>query len=258
VRPLGKRLGARVEGLAIVVQDKGYAALFQAEHCIYLDMAVDRTMPHDIGNQFLNDDSHSRRQLFGKAILDGEIQGMGDRFADRLRRIGKGPMLKGKTFHARAENDMRIVERGGNRLRIPIIPISLSLLVLAAPAAAEVGRVKSSVGAVQVVRGGAPLAVRPGLRLEQGDVVATGKTGRVGIAFIDDTRFAVGPNSRITLTEFGYDRTRQTGSFVTKVDRGSLGVVSGRIAKSKRDAMKVRTPTSMLGVRGTKFVVEIQ
>jgi hypothetical protein len=44
---------------------------------------------------------------------------------------------------------------------------------------------------------------------------------------------------------------------VTQVDRGSLAVVSGKIAKSNRDAMKVRTPNTLLGVRGTKFIVEV-
>jgi Uncharacterized protein conserved in bacteria len=137
----------------------------------------------------------------------------------------------------------------------------LSLLVgltLATPAVAEIGRVKSSVGPVQIQRGTTQLPVKPGLKLEQGDYIVTGKTGRLGIAFVDDTRFAVGPNSKIKLSRFGYDRTRQTGEFVTEVDRGSLGVVSGKIAKSKQDAMKVRTPTSMLGVRGTKFILDIR
>ena len=123
---------------------------------------------------------------------------------------------------------------------------------------AEIGRVKSSVGPVSIMRGGTAIAVAPGVRLEQGDVLVTGKTGRVGVAFNDDTRFAVGPNSQVAMSEFAYDRTRQTGKFLTKVDRGSLGVVSGRIAKSSRDAMRVKTPTSMLGVRGTKFVVEVK
>ncbi|WP_245647579.1 FecR family protein [Novosphingobium lentum] len=127
----------------------------------------------------------------------------------------------------------------------------------AAPALAEIGRVKSSVGMASVDRGGRHLPVTPGVQLEPGDVLVTGRDGRMGIAFIDETRMAVGPNSRIALTNFQYDRTRQTGSFLTSVDRGSLGVVSGRIAKSGRDAMKVRTPTSMLGVRGTRFVVEV-
>ena len=131
-------------------------------------------------------------------------------------------------------------------------------LFAAQPAWAEIGRVKSHVGPVSIQRGGSMIAARPGLALEQGDVVVTGKTGRVGIAFLDNTRMALGPNSKITLSEFLYDRSRQTGTFVTSVNRGTLGVVSGNIAKSKRDAMRVRTPTSMLGVRGTKFVVEVK
>lgn len=140
------------------------------------------------------------------------------------------------------------------RLAVPAAVLAL----IAAPASAEIGRIKNVVGVVTVQRGAAPMAARPGLKLEQGDLIVTGKGARVGIAFIDDTRFALGPSSRVRLTEFGYDRTRQTGTFVTQVDRGSLGVVSGRIAKSKRDAMRVRTPTAMLGVRGTKFVVDVK
>ena len=134
----------------------------------------------------------------------------------------------------------------------------VACLTFAGPAAAEIGRVKSSVGPVQIQRGTTQLPVKPGLKLEQGDYIVTGKNGRLGIAFVDDTRFAVGPNSKLKLSRFGYDRTRQTGEFVTEVDRGSLGVVSGKIAKSKQDAMKVRTPTSMLGVRGTKFILDIR
>ena len=79
----------------------------------------------------------------------------------------------------------------------------------------------------------------------------------MSLTFVDNTRFAVGPNSQVSVNEFIYDRTRQKGSFVTRVDRGSLAVVSGKIAKSGRDAMKVRTPNSLLGVRGTKFIVEV-
>ena len=133
----------------------------------------------------------------------------------------------------------------------------IAALLLSAPAGAEIGRVKSNVGVASVDRGGRLIAVAPGVRLEPGDVLVTGRDGRMGITFVDGTRFAVGPNSRVALSTFQYDRTRQTGSFVTSVDRGTLGVVSGRIAKSRRDAMRVRTPTSMLGVRGTRFVIEV-
>lgn len=134
---------------------------------------------------------------------------------------------------------------------------ALATLLTMSPAWAEIGRVRNVVGDVQVVRGDRTVAATSGFRLEQGDVVVTGRSGRAGILFLDNTRAAVGPGSRVSLDEFRYDRARQSGSFVTSVYRGSIGVVSGNIARSGRDNMRVRTPTSVLGVRGTRFVVEV-
>ena len=134
---------------------------------------------------------------------------------------------------------------------------ALFSLGISHPAWAEIGRIKSFVGDVQISRDGRTFAARSGVRLEEGDVVSTGRNARVGISFLDNTRMALGPSSQVTLDEFSYNRSRQTGSFVTSVNRGSLGVVSGNIANSQRDAMRVRTPTSMLGVRGTRFIVEV-
>lgn len=125
------------------------------------------------------------------------------------------------------------------------------------PALAEIARIKSSTGAAVIERGTARLQAKPGLLLSAGDRLVTGKNGRISLSFIDNTRFSVGPNSRVAVSDFTYDRTRQKGSFLTQVDRGSLGIVSGQIAKSGKDAMKVRTPNSLLGVRGTRFIVEV-
>lgn len=141
-------------------------------------------------------------------------------------------------------------------LRARMVGIVLTILA-ASPAVAEIARVKQSSGAAAVERGSQRLKAAPGLPLLAQDRLVTGKDGRMSVTFIDDTRFAIGPGSRVSVSEFQYDRTRQKGSFVTQVDRGSLAVVSGRIAKSGRDSMKVRTPNSLLGVRGTKFIVEV-
>jgi hypothetical protein len=141
-------------------------------------------------------------------------------------------------------------------IRKAIAALLLALLV-AQPAWAEIGRVKRSLGAAVVERGKARLPAAPGFQLQKGDVLVTGKDGRIALTFIDNTRFAVGPNSRVSIAEYLFNRRTQSGQFVTQVNRGSLAVVSGQIAKSGRDAMKVRTPTSLLGVRGTRFVVEV-
>jgi len=139
--------------------------------------------------------------------------------------------------------------------RIFIVAAFVSLAATAA--SAEIARIKTSVGIAAVERGATRLPAKAGLQLNPGDRLVTGKDGRISLSFIDNTRFSVGPNSRVAVSEFIYDRTRQQGSFVTQVDRGSLGIVSGHIAKSGRDAMKVRTPNSLLGVRGTRFIVEV-
>lgn len=130
-------------------------------------------------------------------------------------------------------------------------------LLAASAASAEIARIKTASGTASVVRGNQNLKPAPGLQLEAHDRLVTGKDGRMAVTFIDNTRFALGPNSSVAVSEFQYDRTRQKGTMVTQVDRGSLAVVSGKIAKSDRDAMKVRTPNTLLGVRGTKFIVEV-
>ena len=141
-------------------------------------------------------------------------------------------------------------------LRKSYFVVFLTTLIIA-PASAQIARVKQSAGTAAVERGSARVSAAPGRQLFAGDRLVTGKDGRISVSFIDNTRFAIGPNSSVSVSEFQYDRTRQKGTFVTKVDRGSLAVVSGKIAKSGPDAMKVRTPNTLLGVRGTKFIVDV-
>lgn len=146
------------------------------------------------------------------------------------------------------------------------------LLSLAVPASssaeAEIGRIKSSIGAANVERGPTRIPAATGQDLMPGDWLETGKDGRISLTFVDDTRFSIGPDSRIALSKFEYDPTTQKGSFIAQVERGSIAVVSGRIAKTRcggQEAaagtscggMEVRTPKSTLAVRGTRFIVVV-
>jgi hypothetical protein len=135
----------------------------------------------------------------------------------------------------------------------------VTLVAQPALAAGEIGWVKSVTGSTAMVRGTASLGpLRPGQLLLVRDLIVTGKDGSLGVTFIDGTRFAVGPNTRLALSQFEFSSTTHRGSSLTTVDRGSLAVVSGQVAKENRDAMKVRTPTSLLAARGTRFVVEVK
>jgi hypothetical protein len=138
-----------------------------------------------------------------------------------------------------------------------LVCLALTLAFLATPAAAEIGRIKTALGAAVVERGADKLPAASGQELLAGDWLETGADGRISLTFVDNTRFAVAPNSRIALTKFDYDPTSQKGSFIAHVERGSIAVVSGRITKGGRDGMQITTPDSVLGIHGTRFIVTV-
>ena len=87
------------------------------------------------------------------------------------------------------------------------------------------------------------------------DVVKTGADGSVGITMTDNSLLSAGPNSVLALDRYDFDPTTNAGRFDASLRKGTLAVVSGRLAKQSTDAMTVRTPSAILGVRGTEFVV---
>jgi hypothetical protein len=134
----------------------------------------------------------------------------------------------------------------------------VTALVTASAAHAEIATVKRVQGVASIERGKKPMPVTAGTKLEVGDLLSTGKDGRISVTFIDDSRFSVGPGSRIRLTRFDFDDITHQGQSVTRVEKGALAVVSGQIAHENPKGMTVQTPTSVLGVRGTRFVVDVK
>lgn len=137
------------------------------------------------------------------------------------------------------------------RLALTVALASAATLALAA----EVGQVKTSKGEVTIERAGARLSGPVGTKLEASDVLSTGSDGAVGITMSDGSLLSIGPNSVLSLDAFQFDPTTHQGKFDSTLSRGTLSVVSGKIAKQSPEAMKVRTPANVLGVRGTEFVV---
>jgi hypothetical protein len=130
-------------------------------------------------------------------------------------------------------------------------------LISTQPTLADIGQIKTLKGKVEIERAGRTIAAKAGDALEQADTIVTGTDGQLGMTFIDSTRMSSGPNSRIELSRFRFNSTTHDGEFNTRVKRGTLSVISGQIAKRSPDAMKVMTPASILGVRGTRFLVKV-
>ncbi len=137
------------------------------------------------------------------------------------------------------------------------ILICLAVLGAADSALAEIGQIKTLTGEVVILRDNKQIPAKIGDLLLQADVVETGKTGSVGITFIDNSRFSAGPDTRLELRRFRFNPTTHDGEFLTELDRGTLTVISGQIAKRSNEAMKIKTPTTILGFRGTRVAVKV-
>lgn len=119
------------------------------------------------------------------------------------------------------------------------------------------GQIKSSKGNVSIERAGARLPATVGSAVFAADKVRTGDDGAVGITLKDNTLLSAGPNSVLALDRFAFDPTTHGGSLLATLVKGTLAVVTGKLAKQAPESVEFRTPTSILGVRGTEFVVEV-
>ena len=135
------------------------------------------------------------------------------------------------------------------------VAVALLLAVAGTAGAVEIGQIKVAKGQVTIERQGNAMPANVGVRLQTSDVIKTGADGSVGITMDDDSLLSAGPNSALSLDRYAFDSTTNQGRLDTSLNKGTLAVISGRIAKQSPDAMTVRTPTAILGVRGTEFVV---
>jgi hypothetical protein len=147
-----------------------------------------------------------------------------------------------------------------NFMKLLSVTLLAVLALFTAPVASaeDIGQVKVMSGAVHIQRGAERLPATVGARVQESDTVVTGSDGSVGITFTDNTLLSAGPDSILVLERYAFNSTTHDGKFDARLDRGSLAIVSGKIAKRSHDAMVIKTPSSLLGVRGTEFLVKVE
>ena len=89
-----------------------------------------------------------------------------------------------------------------------------------------------------------------GDRMFRNEKVATGAAGTLNVLFLDETSLSMGPNTTIVLDELVFDPSGSNGRVVLSVAVGVTRFVSGILPKSDYE---IRTPTAVIGVRGTSF-----
>ncbi|WPB59262.1 FecR domain-containing protein [Xylophilus sp. GOD-11R] len=128
----------------------------------------------------------------------------------------------------------------------------------AAVATVRAGTVKLVNGQVKLSDGKTERPVAPGDGIASADSIVTGADGSISVVLRDGTLIVVGPNSRTDLREFSFDATSYQGNMVVSVVRGTMRMVSGLLRKNRPDSVSVETPTALIGIRGTDFIVEVE
>ena len=121
----------------------------------------------------------------------------------------------------------------------------------------EAGMIKQVRGAVSIERAGQKLAAAAGMPVWVSDKLRTGSDSAVGVTLKDHTLLAAGPNSVLTIDRFRFDDTTHDGNMSIGVRKGTVSVATGKIAKKTPESVDFHTPTTILGVRGTEFVIEV-
>jgi hypothetical protein len=119
------------------------------------------------------------------------------------------------------------------------------------------GRIKAVVGTASIVREGHTKPAVVGAQVYESDVLRTGFNGQLAVMLRDESRVSIGPNSELTLSAFSYAPSEGKLALALRMARGVLSYVSGRIAALMPEAVRLETPSSVIGVRGTHALVKV-
>ena len=82
------------------------------------------------------------------------------------------------------------------------------------------------------------------------EIIETDSNSSTQFLFLDETILTIGPESRLVLDEMVYNANASKGKVIITAAKGLFTFVSGSLVS---ESYLIRTPTSTIGVRGTKF-----
>ena len=120
----------------------------------------------------------------------------------------------------------------------------------------QVGQVATLQGIATVTRGNAaPSGLNVSDAIYKKDVLQTGANSSLGVTFDDETTFSLTANARIVVNEFIYEEGGKGNTAVFNIARGTVAFIASQVAKT--GDMKISTPITTLGIRGTTGVVDV-
>jgi len=122
----------------------------------------------------------------------------------------------------------------------------------------SVGIVKTTTGTVEVKRDAKAIELKVGSALENGDIIMTKSKSSVGITFDDGTRLSLGEKAIFVIKIFKVKPEKKEFDVDVYLKKGKAIFSSGKIGKLSPESVKFRIPEGIIGIRGTKFAVEVK
>ena len=124
------------------------------------------------------------------------------------------------------------------------------------PAADEpIGNVATLTGSATVTRNNTPMPLKLQDDIFLNDVLQTSASSTLGVTFNDATTFNLTANARITVDFYVYEDGGKQNGALFDITKGTVAFVAAAVAKT--GDMRISTPTSTLGIRGTTGLVEV-
>ena len=120
-----------------------------------------------------------------------------------------------------------------------------------------IGTVKKVQGKVTIRENTIEFDAKLNDKIYEGYVIETEKNGNIGLVFIDGTQLSIGPGSQVIINRYLFSPKEKSYAFDVMLNNGSAIYTSGKLGALSPESIKVQTPEATIGVRGTKFLVEV-
>jgi hypothetical protein len=132
------------------------------------------------------------------------------------------------------------------------------LIFLPLVAQAQVGSITELRGNGEIIRQDTTdsLTAELELGIASFDDVRTGN-GRLAISFLDDSILRLTEHSKIVIDDFVFDPDPSQSRLALNMASGTARFLTGALGRINRENISIRTPTAVIGIRGTDFTVTV-
>ena len=129
------------------------------------------------------------------------------------------------------------------------------LAAVGAQAQSEVGMVAAIRGVLQMERGGSVQPASIGAPLFPGDRLTTGNGDQAKLVFRDDSVVDMASDTQLVLATASTGRPAARREMQLRLSQGKLRALVGETSPAARTRYEIETPTAVVAVRGTEFIV---